>query len=100
MSNTRQYHHRGSLADCILALVARAGTIGNSYLSIVANDRSKYYGLVDDTYLSDNDKHPEDDHMRLMLRINDSELQVFHDVFESLQGDMFSDASSPLPKTE
>jgi len=89
MSPERVYHHRGTLADCLLALIAQSGTIGQSFLSIVSNDHSNYYGLVDDTFLNSAHDHPDDHHMRLILRINDAELKCIHDVLEQLQGDLF-----------
>lgn len=89
MSAQRVYHHRGSLTEVLLALIARAGTLEDKFLSIICNDHSQYYGLVDDAFLSADQSHPEDHHMRLLLRINDTELKCIHDVIESLQGDMF-----------
>jgi hypothetical protein len=100
MPGKQIYYHRGTLNEVILALVARAGNIGDQYLSIVSNDHSKYYGLVDDSFLSADQTHPEDHHMRLLLRINDTELKVFHDTFEILQGDLFDDAPTKIPTPE
>jgi len=100
MSRQRSYHHQGSLTQVLLALVARAGSLGDDYLSVVCNDHCHYYGLVDDSFLNDNQSHPEDKHMRLLLRINDAELQIFHDTFEILQGDLFDNASPTLPETQ
>jgi len=89
MLQVEHYYHRGSLTDILLALIARSGTIGNSYLAIVSNDKSNYYGLVGDEFLANFQPHPENTHMRLVLRVNDRELKCLHNVFEALQGDMF-----------
>jgi hypothetical protein len=91
------YHHRGTLQEVLLALIARAGTIGNDYLSIISNDHSRYYGLVDDSYLTAHHEHPEDHHMRLMLRVSDSELATIVAICDSLQGDMFDTNDKTLP---
>lgn len=97
MANKKSYYARGTLNDCLLALVARAGSLGTNYLAIVRNDRSNYYGLVDEAYLNDPDKHPTEDHMHIILHINDTELQIFHDTFEALQGDMFDPPPTTIP---
>jgi hypothetical protein len=96
MAGQRHYLHRGTLTEVLLALIARAGSIADTYLSVICNDHSKYYGLVDDTFLSADQTHPEDTHMRLIIRINDAELKCIHDIFESLQTDIFSNDAPPL----
>jgi hypothetical protein len=96
MSKPRLYHHQGTLTDCITALVARSGSFPTLHLSIVSNDRSNYYGLVDDSYFAEDRTGPDDGHMRLVLRLTDSELSQLVACIDSLQGDLF-DKPKPDP---
>ena len=89
MSKTAVYHLRGTLKQCITYIIQHHPTWPDELISIVSNDHSQYYGVVDDAWLSREHTHPEDQKMRLMLRINQRELETIYNAFASLQTELF-----------
>lgn len=68
MQTPKHYLHQGSLVSCLDVMGAMFKQRPNDILTILKNQRSKSYSLVDDNFLQNNEPNPNDGTQRIMLR--------------------------------
>lgn len=90
MAKEPLYSFRGSLKDCLNYILQTLTTWPGQYINLVANDTSRYYGVVDDAFLEDQNPNPDSAANRLVLRCTKNEIESLYNFFVSLrQPDMF-----------
>ena len=85
MAKPKMYLHTGTLETCLDNIIALTVTWPTQYLSIMFNMKSRYYCVVDDTFLEKEHNHPDDEHIRLVMRITKLELINLHKYFDGMQ---------------
>lgn len=94
----KQYLHQGSLVSCLDVMGAMFKQRPDDMLSLLKNDRSKYYSLVDDDFLENNEPNPNDGTQRVLLRLSMNEYIITVSWLHNRQGklDLNIDVSQNL----
>ncbi len=85
MGGPKLYLHTGTFKTCLDNMIALTANWPTERLCMLFNTRSRYYMVVDDTFLQVEHNEHDDNKMHLVLHITKSELMNLHKYFDNLQ---------------
>ncbi len=86
MPQPKRYLHQGSLVSCLDVMGALYKQLPDSMLSLLKNNRSKYYSVVDDHFLNSNEPNPNEGTQRVLMRTSMTEYIIIVSWLHNRQG--------------
>lgn len=88
MPKPKKYDHRGSLRQCLEAMMCRWRINNSHYQVILHNATSNYYCLIEDRNLQRHLDAPTEEGLRIVLRVTESESKAILAYYQNTQTEM------------
>lgn len=85
MGRARKYIIRGSMRKCLNRMFSWWATNQVEFLTLLYNERTKTYAVVDDDFIDKDEPEPATPGLRLVLRTNLKELKALCTYYSTTQ---------------